>query len=185
MTTPIIAGRFPSQDEANHAIAELQRSGFAREHISAFYVNPPGQHDTFPIGGDRANSPGAKETDKGVATGAVTGAAAGAAAGTTLGPVGTAIGGLVGAHVGGLVGGVSQMKEKGEAGEHGEDAENAAPLRKSGMLVAVAADDRAHEELAIKVLRSVGADDAERAEGTIENGDWRDFDPLATPALLH
>src|SRR6478736_10552046 len=106
MTTPIIAGRFQTQPEANHAIEELQRSGFEREHISTFYVNPPGQHDAYPIGGDRAHSPGAKETDKGVATGAVAGAAVGAVAGTPVfGPLGTALGSLVGAHVGGLVGG--------------------------------------------------------------------------------
>lgn len=185
MTTPIIAGRFPTQDDADHAVEELQRSGFARERISAFYVNPPGQHDTFPIGGDRAISPGAKETDKGVAAGAAGGAAVGAAAGTPLfGPLGAAVGGLVGAHVGGLVGGVSQMKEKGETGEHGEDSENVEPVRRSGMLVAIAAVDQAQEELAVKVLRSLGADDPERAEGTIENGDWSDFNPLATPSLL-
>jgi hypothetical protein len=185
MTTTIIAGRFLTQDEVDHAVEELQRCGFARERISTFYVNPPGQHDTFPIGGDRAASPGAKETDKGVAAGAATGAAVGAAAGTPLfGPLGTAVGGLVGAHVGGLVGGVSEMKEKGETGEHGEEAENAAPVRKSGMMVAVAADDHEHEELAIKVLRSAGANDPERAEGTIENGEWSDFNPLAMPVLL-
>jgi len=185
MTTPIIAGRFQTQPEVDRAIEELQRCGFARDGISSFYVNPPGQHDTFPIGGDQAVSPGAKETDKGIAAGAATGAVVGATAGTPLfGPLGTATGALVGAHVGGLVGSVSQMKDKGETGEHAEDVENAAPVRKAGMLVAVAADDHEREERAIKLLRSLGANELERAEGTIQNGDWSDFNPVTPPALL-
>ncbi len=185
MSTPIIAGRFQTQDEADNAVEELQRAGFRPERISVFFVNPPGQHDTFPIGGDRATSPGAKKTDKGVATGAATGAIIGAAAGTPLfGPVGTATGGLVGAHVGGLIGGVSQMKDKGETGEQAQDQENTAPPRKSGMMVAVAIDDQSQEARAVKLLRSLRVTDLERAQGMIENGDWSDFNPVAPPALL-
>ena len=185
MTTPIIAGRFQTQAEAEGAVEELQRAGLERAQISIFFVNPPGQHNAFPIGGDRAISPGAKETDKGIAAGAATGAAVGATAGTPLfGPVGTVTGGLVGAHVGGLIGSVSQMKEKGETGEHAEDEENAAPLRKSGMIVAVAIDGQEQEGHAINVLRSLGASDLERAEGMIENGDWSDFNPVVPPVLL-
>ncbi|HVK94707.1 MAG TPA: hypothetical protein VM571_08265 [Noviherbaspirillum sp.] len=180
----IIAGRFEQQAAADEAVEELVRSGFARERISCFFVNPAGQHDTFPIGGDRALSPGAKESNKGVALGAAAGAAIGVAATPFLGPVGTITGGLVGAHVGGLVGGLSQMKEKGETGEHAEDPENAAPLRQSGMFVAVAVADHAHEDHAINVLRAGGGADLERAEGTIENGDWSDFDPVTAPVLI-
>ena len=180
--TIIIAGRFQQQAEVENAIEELARAGFARERISAFYVNPPGQHDIFPIGGDRAISPGAKESGKGVAVGAAAGAAVGVAATPFLGPVGTVTGGLLGAHVGGLVGSMASMKERGEAGEHAEDIENTAPIRKSGMMVAVAADG--HEDRAINLLRSLGAADIERAEGTMENGEWIDFNPVAPPALL-
>ncbi len=182
--TSIIAGRFQLQTEVEDAIEELQRAGFAREGISAFYVNPPGQHHTFPIGGDRAESPGAKESGKGVAAGAAAGAAAGLAAAPFLGPVGAVTGSLVGAHVGGLVGGLSQMKERGETGEHAEDVENAAPIRKAGMMIAVATGDHDQEGCAINVLRSLGAADIERAQGTIENGDWRDFNPVSSPELI-
>jgi hypothetical protein len=179
----IIAGRFQQQSEVQHAIGELRRAGFANERISSFFVNPAGQHDVFPIGGDRGESPGAKETGKGVAAGAAAGAALGAATAPILGPVGPVTGGLVGAHVGGLVGSLSQMKEKGDEGE-AADKENAEPLRQSGMLVAVSVADREHEDRAIGVLRSLGAADLERAQGTIENSDWRDFNPLAPPALI-
>ena len=48
----IIAGRFEQQDDSARAVEELAQAGFAREHISSFYLNPPGPHDTFPIGGD-------------------------------------------------------------------------------------------------------------------------------------
>lgn len=182
--TTIIAGRLQQQSEVEDAIEELARAGFAREKISSFYVNPPGQHDATPVGGDHLLSPGAKESGKGVAAGAATGAAVGAAATSFLGPVGTVTGSLVGAHVGGLIGSMSTMKEHGETGEHGEDAENAAPVRKSGMMIAVACHDQEEERHSVNLLRSLGATDIERAQGTIENGDWNDFDPLTSPMLV-
>lgn len=182
--TTIIAGRLQQQAAVEDTIEELARAGFARDRITSFYVNPPGQHDAYPIGGDQALSPGAKETDKGAAIGVATGAAAGLAAAPFLGPVGVATGSLLGAHVGGLVGGLSRMKERGEAGEHGEEAENVVPLRKSGLLVAAAVEDNEQEEHAIRILRSLGATDIERADGTVENSDWVDFDPLSTPAFV-
>lgn len=182
--TAIIAGRFQQQSETEDAIEELQHAGFARERISVFYLNPQGQHSIYPIGGDRAVSPGAQESDKGVAAGAAAGAAAGLAAAPFLGPVGAITGGLVGAHVGGLIGGMSQMKEQGETGEHAEDVENAAPVRHAGMYVAVAADGQEQEERSIRTLRALGAADIERAAGTIADGDWSDFNPVAPPVLI-
>ena len=180
----IIAGRFQQQTQIEHTIEELVRAGFARDRISTFYVNPPGQHDSYPIGGDHAVSAGAHESDKGIAIGTASGAAVGAAAASFLGPVGTVTGGLLGAHVGNLVGSLSQMKERGETGEHGEDADNAAPIRHSGLLLAVAVGDQDNEDQAANLLRSLGAVELERAEGTIEDGDWTDFDPSATPHPL-
>ncbi|OWW19580.1 hypothetical protein [Noviherbaspirillum denitrificans] len=181
----IIAGRFQQQLQIEHTIEELVSAGFARDRISAFYVNPPGQHDSFPIGGDHAESAGAHESGKGVAMGAATGAAVGLAAAPFLGPVGAVTGSLVGAHLGGLAGGLSQMKEAGETGEHNEDADNVAPVRHSGMLLAVALDNQDDEDKAADLLRSLGAVELERAEGTIEGGDWTDFDPTATPHILY
>ena len=79
----IVAGHFQLQTEAEHARQELVRAGFSEDHISAFYLNQPGQHDMTPIGGDRDLSPGAKETPEGVLEGAATGGAIGVA----IGPV--------------------------------------------------------------------------------------------------
>lgn len=180
----IIAGRFQQQTQIEHTIEELVRAGFGRDRISAFYVNPPGQHDSYPIGGDHAVSAGAHESDKGIAMGAAAGAAVGVAAAPFLGPLGAVTGGLVGAHVGGLIGSLSEMKERGETGEHGEDADNAEPLRHSGLLLAVAIGGQDNEERAIDLLRSLGAVELERAQGTIENGDWTDFDPTAPPHFV-
>ncbi len=53
------------------------------------------------------------------------------------------------------------------------------------MLVAVAADAPGDEEKALEVLHRLGSDHIERAHGTIENGDWTDFDPLSLPVLIH
>lgn len=182
--TNIIAGRFQQQSEVEDTVAELQRAGFAPDRIASFFVNPAGQHDAYPIGGDRAISPGAKESGKGVAAGAAAGAAVGVAATPFLGPVGTITGGLLGAHIGSLVGSLSTMKEQGETGEHAEDIENAAPIRHSGMMVAVAVGSREDHDRALNVLRALGAVDIECAEGTIENGDWIDFNPVAPPELV-
>jgi hypothetical protein len=174
----IIAGRFDEQDEVQAAVAALEHAGFAPDHISAFYTNPPGRHATFPIGGDRAESPGTDEVKsgvkKGLGAGAAAGAAAGLAAAPVIGPVGPVVGGLVGAHLGSMVGSLSQTEE-------GDDTP---PVRHSGMLVAVEVDDGPGEAQAIDVLRSHGAADLERAEGTIADGDWRDFNPVSTPNLI-
>ena len=190
----IIAGRFNEQDQVTRAIAAMVDAGFPQEGISSFYLNPPGQHNLYSIGGDRDDSPGAHETSTGVAAGAATGGAVGAGVGLigapVFGPVGPAVGALVGAHVGGLIGSLSQMKEKGEDEEpapaeaQNEAGDNTLRQRKSGLMLAVAADgDQAHRS-AVSLLRQLGADDIEQAEGTIIDGDWQDFDPLQPPQLL-
>lgn len=185
----IIAGRFQEQNEVEIAIEKLQDAGFPLDKISSFYVNPAGQHDMYPIGGDHALSPGAKESDTGVAAGAIAGGVLGAATAPVLGPVGPVTGGLLGAHVGGLIGGLSRMKDKGQSEETSPDSQdevdNIDPIRKSGMLVAVSVSNDDHRDHAIEVLRSLGATDLESAEGTIEDGDWSDFDPIAPPTFVH
>jgi hypothetical protein len=181
--TTIIAGHFPLQEQIDGARQALLDAGYPNDRISAFYVSPPGQHDMHELGGDRTLSPGAKDTPEGLAKGAATGGAIGAALGAATvpltGPAGPIVGGLVGAHVGSLYS-FSEMKEKGEPERGGE---NAAEPRKSGMLIAVALPD-GDESRAVQLLRGLGADRIERAEGTIVDGDWQDFNPLALPHLV-
>jgi hypothetical protein len=183
----IVAGHFQLQDQIAQARDELMRAGFPEDRISSFFLNQPGQHDMTAIGGDHLQSPGAAESPEGVMEGAATGAAVGAAIGlatsVATGPLGPAVGGLVGAHVGSLYS-LSKMKEAGEH-EKGGTGENALEPRKPGMVVAVATDAPGDEERALEVLHRLGSDHIERASGTIENGDWTDFDPLSMPVLIH
>ena len=58
--TDIVAGRFEQQTDAQAAVERLLRHGFRRDDVSSFFVNPPGQHARFPVGGDRNVSPGAR-----------------------------------------------------------------------------------------------------------------------------
>jgi hypothetical protein len=174
----IIAGRFLQQDEVQQAIVAVENAGFVSGRISSFYVNPPGQHDMYPVGGDRDESPGAEDSDKGSAAGIGAGGAVGAAVGAVampvMGPVGAITGALVGAHLGSLVGSLSQT----------EDAENIPDVRHSGMLVAVAVNNPEEEQRAIDALLAAGGNDLERATGQIVDGDWTDFDPLSTPQFI-
>jgi hypothetical protein len=181
----IVAGHFQLQDEVEQARSALVAAGFPEDRICGFFLNQPGQHNLTPIGGDHAVSPGAKETPEGVLAGAGAGGAVGMAIGAATspvtGPVGPIVGGLVGAHVGSLFS-FSKMKDKGEREDGGG---NAAEPRKPGMVLAVALPDPADEARALDVLRQLGAHHLERAEGTVEDGDWVDFDPNSKPQLIH
>ncbi|WP_328804822.1 hypothetical protein [Noviherbaspirillum galbum] len=184
MTTTIIAGRFQQQSAVDEAVDEFTRAGFARDRISAFFVNPQGQHDTYPIGGDHDRSPGAGESGQGVAAGAAAGGAIGLAAAPILGPVGTITGGLLGAHIGGLVGSMAKMKDRDEHSDHPDDVGNEEPIRRSGMMLAIAVEGEDQMHQAVNLLRSLAASDIELAEGTITEGDWTDFNPDERPHLI-
>lgn len=172
--TTIIAGRFAQQDEVQAAIAALQRAGAPAGQISSFYVNPAGQHDQYPIGGDRDESPGSEDSDVGTAAGVGVGGVIGGAAGLAAGPLAAVTGALVGAHVGSLIGSLSQTDEDADI----------PPLRKSGMLVAVSVAGADEEQRAIDTLRAAGGSCIERSQGQIVNGDWSDFDPLSSPEFV-
>ncbi|MFD2365889.1 hypothetical protein [Pseudoduganella sp. GCM10020061] len=183
----ILAGHFQLQDEIQRAREELIRAGFPDEQITAFYLSQPGQHDRTPIGGDHLISPGAKESPIGVVEGEVTGGAVGAAIGAATMPVtgilGPVVGGLVGAHVGSLYS-FHKMKDHGEPEAGDEANENEREPRPAGMLIAVACVSSAEEDRALELLRKLGAHHIEKAQGTIEGGDWTDFDPLSVPQLV-
>lgn len=180
----ILAGHFQLQQQIERARRVLADAGFAAGRISAFYVNQPGQHDLHALGGDRDRSPGAAATPdeaaKGMVAGGALGAALGAATAPFTGAVGPLVGGLLGAHVGSLYS-LHGMKESGEPEPGGANRD--AP-RHAGMLLAVALEDDAQEARALALLRGLGAEYLERADGDIVDGDWRDFDPLAAPRLL-
>ena len=176
--TTIIAGRFEQQDNVAQAIAALQQAGFASGQISAMYVGPAGRHARYPVGGDHDTSAGAEESGRGTLAGSAIGGAVGAAVGAAAPvamPIGVAVGGLVGAHIGNLVGALGKMKD---------DGGHPAPLRHSGLLVAVETPQAEAQEQAISVLRQQGASEVERGDGHIVDGDWEDFDPTQPPRLV-
>ena len=170
--TPIIAGRFEQEAQAEGAAAALRHGGFDAADVTVFFVNPAGQHATYPIGGDRDASPGAKHAHSGTLKGAA------------------------GAYAGSLVGALGKMEEKPAAAkpdEHVvEPAATVAPprdtdtafVRSSGIFVAVRAVAFAKRVAAVNVLGANGAQDIERADGTWQAGQWIDFDPLKPPLLV-
>ena len=186
----IIAGKFQLQDQAASAIGALEDAGFPRHQITSFYVNPPGQHDLYPVGGDTDDSPGAHEAPSGAIRGAEIGVAVGAAAGMVAAPflapaaaaLGAAVGAGVGAYTGSLAGALNSLGDPVEP-KHDETAEKAErevqPMRRAGMLVAVAVPAGGARSDAVRVLREQGALDIEWAEGSISSGEWVDFDPLS------
>ena len=130
----IIAGRFEQKQQADRAVEALRQRGFESDQLSEFFVNPPGQHDRFPVGGDRDVSPGAAKASSGVAKGALIGGAAGLAIGLAAAPVaGIAAplaGAGVGTYTGSLMGALRGMKEPAE--ENGGAPANGAPPESAG-----------------------------------------------------
>lgn len=179
----IIAGRFIELADANAAADQLVNAGFERQNLAAFFVNSPGKHDIYPIGGDQDESPGTKSAGAGAAAGAAGGGAAGAAAGAVLGPAGAVAGAAVGAYVGSLPGALDSMHQK-TAHSGTQDATSAPRIREAGMMLAIATPDVGSERKAVELLRRAGATEIEQNTGEIRNGDWVDFDPLAPPGAV-
>lgn len=189
--TTLIAGRFSQQTQAENASAQLIRMGFSARDMSLFYVNPQGQHDIYPIGGDEDESPGTHHASSGAVVGAAGGVGVGTLVGAAtlpiLGPAGPLLGAAVGAYTGSLVGALNTMKKHEEHAEHvemaeqnnvssnDENVEDAHP-RKAGVLLAVAVVTPEQRANAIEILGATALE-VEEAEGQLQNGQWTDFDP--------
>ena len=182
--TTIIAGTYQQQDQAQAAAAQLARAGFPAAEMTMFFVNPPGQNARYPIGGDKEESSGTHEAPTGAAAGAAVGGVIGAAVGLAtlpvLGPAAPVAGAGIGAYTGSLYGTLNKVGDA--TGPDADAAKRADPVepppRKSGMLVAVCASTSEQQANAIRILRTHGAADIERAKGTITGGQWTDFNPL-------
>jgi len=174
----IIAGRFDQQEQVEKAISALTDAGFPSDRISSFYLNPAGQHDIYPIGGDRDESPGARHADggsaKGMVAGGVAGAIAGAVAIPVVGPLAVPVAAGVGAYTGSLVGALSGTSDGPKREQE--------YLRTAGTMIAVNASlsDVATETIA-RIMKENNAVEVEDAEGTWAAGTWSDFDPLSIP----
>lgn len=185
----IIVGRYNQQGKAESSSRELLRAGFPLNEMSLFYVNPEGQHDIYPLGGDEDESPGTHDAKAGAIRGAAGGVGAGVLVGAAtvpvLGPAGPLLGAAVGAYTGSLVGALSNMEKTDP--KRGPVREGAAPGEmqtiKAGFVLAVAVETPETREDAIEILGK-RAQEVEESEGTLQNGDWIDFDPLAPCKLI-
>ncbi|MBC8118266.1 MAG: hypothetical protein H7X75_01650 [Burkholderiaceae bacterium] len=189
----IIAGRVQTQQRAQDLMEQLQARGVAASDMQAFYVNPPGQHDLHPVGGDVDADSGTQQSGAGQAAGVAAGAAAGLAAGAVVGAVmpplapilAVAMAG-VGAHVGGMAGALTATRPSDEEKRETETStpdRDAVDMRRGGMTLAVRVDP-AMENTVIDLLRGHAVEDIERADGEWRDGQWVDFDPLKPPRKI-
>jgi len=169
----IVAGRFDRSLDADAALEQLKRDGFARSEVDAFYVGPPGQHARTPIGGDAHSDAGSRGAGRSGLVGAVAGLA-----------VGLIIGSLIGAHVvllacglGALAGGFAGAMVGMHGGTRREASAEHPVEPRGGRMIAVCVDRADSERLAIEALRANNARDVGRTEGDWRDGGWRDFDP--------
>lgn len=185
----ILAARFETRAQADSAVAALSAAGVAATDRTVFYLNPPGQHAEYPIGGDAHHDEGTKESGKTAGKGAMIGSATGLALGTATGAafgegglmVAAAIAGAgIGGYVGSLAGGLAGT----ESGNQREASIEEPVERTSGMMVALRLREGTGEDELVRVLRRAGAIEIERAEGDWREGTWADFDPRRAPQLI-
>ena len=184
----IIAARLDTQPAADRALDALKRAGFDGADVTSFYLNPPGQHSEYAIGGDAHHDEGTKKSGKtaaaGAAVGGITGLAIGTAVAAAAEPGFTAVAAVaaagVGAYVGSLAGGLSGAR----SGDPQQSTLEEPVEREAGVMVAVRADGDGVAESIADLLRANGARDIERAEGEWRDGEWIDFDPRRTPRLI-
>ena len=185
----ILAGRFDTHEQAEAAVNALKGAGFGTLDVTSFYVNPPGQHAQYPIGGDAHHDEGTKEAGptaaRTAALGAAAGLALGTAAGAAIGGPGLVAGGAIaGAGVGGYVGALGGGLKGSRAGDPSQATLEEPVEGPAGAMVVVCISDARAEDQAVQVLRAQGAQDIERAEGEWRDGAWVDFDPRRTRQLL-
>jgi hypothetical protein len=174
----ILAGTYDAASKADAALRALLAAGVPRDCVSTFHNNPPGQHGTYPIGGDEHSDPEARGVGGRAAGGAAVGAGIGAGVGAAVGgPLGAAAGGGVGALAGALAGTYTGLSDKSEE-EHREHAR-----RPAGTVVAVTPAAGLSEETLVRILRANDPVTLEESEGEWRDGEWKDFDPLAAPKL--
>ncbi len=182
----IVAARFDTFDSAELAAGALFRAQFHEDDVNIFFVNPPGQHDRHPLGGDQDADPGVRSAAGGAGLGAAILAAVGAVIGFALAELFqwpwawliVACGALVGAYGGSLGGAMYQTRKRPKRHTPGQRQ----TVRSPGVLLAVHVE-AARESVATQILREAGGLDVEKATGRWQTGRWVDFDALKPPLL--
>lgn len=180
----IVAGRFEQQGDAQVAIEKLLRHGFRRHDVSSFFVNPPGQHARFPLGGDRNVSPGARGAGLAAVGGAVLGGVggliAGIAASQALGAVAIIVGVAAGAYLGVLAGALARLQDRRRSRRGNGTTE----VRAAGIMVAAHTPTTRSRNEAVRAFHSSGAVEIEATKGHWRHGMWTDFDPTTPPTCV-
>ena len=178
----IIAGIFDTSVKADEAQGALLRAGVPEESVSIYHNNAPGQHGTYPIGGDEYADPDARGAARSAVTTALAGSAIGAGIGAVVaGPVGAMAGAGVGAYTGALGGALAGL------GEDPADESTLPPQmarRPAGIMVAVKLGGTLSQDAVIAILRAHAPLVVEEARGEWQGGQWTDFDPVAAPHLV-
>ena len=156
----------------------LLAAGVPHHCLASFHNNPPGQHGTYPIGGDEHADPEARGVGRRAAAGAGIGAGIGAGVGAAVGgALGAAAGTGVGALAGALAGTYTGL-------EHNADEHPPTPDRRpAGIIVAVATPAEVSDDTVVRILKANEPVTLEESEGEVRDGEWKDFDPLAVPRL--
>lgn len=182
----IIAARFDTFDAANAAAQRLMSAGVHEDALHVFYVNPPGAHDNYPVGGDQAADPGTRRAPrKALGTAAVLGGLGAVVGGVIVASFADSFipivaGAGVGAYVGSLAGAMGGMDRRRERVQDPHRVQVTGEGRPAGVLLAVNADGERSREIAALLVES-GGREVERAQGRWRDGKWEDFDPLSAP----
>src|SRR5690606_9773444 len=182
----IIAARFATFDAANHAAQRLIETGVHEDSLHVFYVNPPGAHDTYPVGGDQALDPGTQGAPRKAwgtaallgAIGALVGGMLTATVAESLVPIIAGAG--IGAYVGSLAGAMRGMDKRRQSVQQGHTTTKPGEGRPSGVMLAVSANEDQAQNIATMLVEA-GGQEVERAQGRWRAGKWEDFDPLKPP----
>jgi hypothetical protein len=190
----IVNGNFQDLNAAKRAVTDLLNTGFTPDRTSCFSVNIPGRHaDTHTSEASVVAADAIAKEAPEAAGGAISGAAVGGAIGAAvalatlpvLGPMVAAAALGVGAYSGSLYGALGSMSS---AANTAPDASNMpvqnAQHRQSGTLVAVVAGDEVQQDTAKRILHSHGAHNIELRDGTLQNGQWLDFNPNLPMQLM-
>jgi hypothetical protein len=176
----LVAAVFDEQAEADSAAHALRNVGLTDGNVAQLVVSAPGRHAEYPIGGDVAKDPGARQGAGGALTGAAIGGAAGAVAGVAaagaLGPLAAVATTAIGAYAGSLAGALDRMHDTRHSG--------APPARPAGVMVIARVDSDAQRDAVVEAFRNHRARSIEQAEGRWGHGTWADFDPVAAPHWL-
>src|SRR5215212_1046324 len=176
-----VVGLFDDRAAAQNAVRELMSEGFRGEEVSVVSKKPDGKG----VEVEYVEEDGHKQIED-MAKGAGTGAAIGGAAALLLsltalsipgigpvlaaGPLAALIAGAgIGAAAGGLVEGLTRL------GVEDDDADTYAEgLKRGGTLVTVNTDDH-HANLAVGVMRRLGAVEIDKRAAEWREGGWQGF----------